>query len=146
MNRDRLESILNVLQGDVLTGEAKKSILLIDDDPIVLKSLSKLLEKNGYLVQAFQDPREAVEQALIEDFDLVVTDVRMPHIDGVQAIRYIREVRSQKAMPAIPEVVITGYAKEEAVEELNVAGFLHKPFDQKEFLEVIAEALSKGDN
>ena len=51
--------------------ENKKSILLIDDDSLVLRSLSKLLEKAGYVVHAFSDPRDAIREASMEEFDLV---------------------------------------------------------------------------
>ena len=124
--------------------EAKKAILLVDDDPLVLASLTKLLEKAGYVVHAYQDSRHAIQDAMTEDFDLVVTDVRMPHVDGVQAIRYIREIRLQNNKPLVPEVIITGYAQEyeSAAGELKVAGFLYKPFHPGEFLDVIVKALA----
>ncbi len=125
--------------------ENKKSILLIDDDPLVLRSLSKLLEKAGYVVHAFQDSRDAIREASMEEFDLVVTDIRMPHVDGIQAIRYIREIRTEQGNPAAPEIVIRGYAKEhqEELGGLKPAGFLYKPFPPKEFLEIISQALSR---
>ena len=120
-----------------------KSILLIDDDELVLKTLTRTLEKAGYSVSAFQDPREAIRQASVEEFDLVITDVRMPHIDGFQALRYMREIRKNKNQPDIPEIVITGYAEEgsKASDHMHSSTVIFKPFDLNEFLAIVKAAL-----
>jgi CheY-like chemotaxis protein len=120
-----------------------KSILLIDDDDLVLKTLDRTLEKAGYEVHAFQDPREAVRQAAIEEFDLVITDIRMPHIDGYQALRYVREIRKNKNKPEVPEIVITGYAEEgvKATDQMHTPTVIFKPFDLNEFLAIVKAAL-----
>lgn len=118
-----------------------KSILLIDDDELVLKTLSRALEKEGYAVFAFQDPREAVRQAAVEEFDMVITDIRMPHIDGYQALRYVREIRKSRSQPEVPEIVITGYAEErlKAQDGMNFPTVIFKPFDLNEFLSIVKE-------
>jgi len=120
-----------------------KSILLIDDDALVLRTLERALEKAGYEVLAFQDPREAVRQAALEEFDLVITDIRMPHIDGFQALRYIRDIRKNKNQPEVPEVVITGYAEEglKATDEIHSPTVIFKPLDLNEFLSIVREAV-----
>ena len=119
-----------------------KSILLIDDDILVLKTLTRALEQAGYEVFAFQDPREAVRQAALEEFDLVITDVRMPHIDGFQALRYVREIRNNKNQPEIPEILITGYSEEgvKATDGMHPPAVIFKPIDLSEFLTVVKSA------
>jgi len=120
----------------------KKSILLIDDDNLVLTTLSKLLENAGHQVSAFTSAKAAIDAASMEDFDLVITDIRMPEVDGIQVIRYIREIRSSKGKPAMREILMTGYAQEyeDKAKQLSPHAFVHKPFDLNEFLGVVEEA------
>lgn len=115
----------------------------MDDDPLVLRTMSNLLGKAGYVVQAYQNSRDAVEAAAMEDFDLIIADIRMPEIDGFQAIRYIREIRSERGKQGIPEIFVTGYAKDYQgeVNQLSPHAIIHKPFDLQEFLKVVQEAL-----
>ena len=120
---------------------SKKSILLIDDDPLVLKTLSRLLEKCGYFVLCFENSVQAMEEMMMEDFDLIISDIRMPEIDGIQTIRYFRESRAQIGKPDIPEILITGYAKDfmDEANKLKPQAVVHKPIDLNEFLEVVKE-------
>lgn len=117
-----------------------KSILIIDDEVIVTKSLASLLKKRGYEVSAAQNAIEAVEKVKQTDFDLIVSDIRMPQVDGIEAIMKIRKYLSENKKKPIPEVLITGYANEESYRkalELKVADYIFKPFDSDVFLEVV---------
>lgn len=127
-----------------MSAQPTKLILLIDDDPLVLQTISKLLERQGYLVRAFQNPKEAIQEAAMEDFDLVITDIRMPQLDGFQTIRYIREVRQEKGAQGPREIFITGYAEdyETRAKEMNPHAIIHKPFNLEEFVAVIRSALA----
>jgi CheY-like chemotaxis protein len=122
--------------------DGKKSILLIDDDSLVLATLLRLLERAGYAVQAFQKTAAAIQASMMEEFDLVITDIRMPEIDGIQAIRYIREVRQKNNWQQAPEIFITGYAQdyEPSARALHPHAFIHKPFDSGEVREVVRKA------
>lgn len=62
-------------------------ILVIDDEDLVLRSLSKLLKREGYEVQISLSPKKAVEMAAQEDFDLIVCDIRMPEMSGTDTIK-----------------------------------------------------------
>ncbi len=119
-------------------GRIKKSILLIDDDPLVLNTVTRLLEKSGHIVSAFQNPKEAIQEAMMDDFDLVISDIRTPEVNGLQAIRYMREMRSQQGKDQIPEIFITGYAAEygEDAQKLKPRAIVHKPFNLVDFIEV----------
>ena len=121
----------------------RKSILLIDDDKLVLDTIAHLLETSGHLVRAFQNPLDAVQESMMEDFDLVITDIRMPHISGFQAIRYIREVRREQGKAKTPEIFITGYAKdyEEEAKQFNPHAVIYKPFHLEEFINIVNDAL-----
>lgn len=122
----------------------RKSILLIDDDPLVVESLTRLLNKTGYSVTAFQDPTQAIQETLGEDFDLVISDIRMPHIDGFQTLAYMREVRRQGGKDHPPEILITGYAEDyaERARAMKPHAVVFKPFDIGSFLQVVKKALN----
>lgn len=122
----------------------KKSILLIDDDHLVVKSLERLLVIEGYDVIRVENGRDALGAIENKDFDLIISDIRMPEIDGVETISKIRENCERRGKKQIPEIFITGYTEGESYNKakgLNTAGFLYKPFDKNEFLGYIAKAL-----
>ncbi|MFH2138345.1 MAG: response regulator [Candidatus Omnitrophota bacterium] len=118
----------------------KGSILIIDDEVIITKSLQKLLQKKEYDVTVAHNGTEALAQVKEKDFNLIVCDVRIPEMDGIEIIKGIRESLKQQNKPAVPEVLITGYADEEKYKNainLKVADYIYKPFDTSEFLEIV---------
>ena len=113
-------------------------ILLLDDEPIVGKRLKTALEKNGYEVEVFEDPREALRRSDEKEFDIIVTDLRMEEVDGLQVLERVlaRSARSKV-------IVITGYATVEVAREALAKGafdFIAKPFKPDDLREVIARA------
>jgi len=113
-----------------------KKILVIDDEELIIKSLAKLLEKNGYEVFVAKNGQDAVVMADEENFDLILADIRMPGMDGVETVRSIRK--------KIPVIFITGYADDEiekSAKELNPAAYIYKPFDIQKLLEKIKKVL-----
>ena len=121
-----------------------KRILVIDDEAMITLSLRKLLKKEGYEATIVSNGVEALEKIKSEDFDLLILDIRMPQMDGIETIRNARQIRSQSGKPQIPEIVVTGYADEGKYQDavdLKVSGFLYKPFDTKELLALIKTTL-----
>ena len=121
-----------------------KKILVIDDEKLITDSLQKLLRKENFDVEIAHDGIKALQLIKTTDFDLIVSDIRMPDMNGIQIIKKIREYLRQEKKNLIPEILITGYASEENLkeaEELDVADYIHKPFNVKEFLEVIKRNL-----
>ena len=121
-----------------------KKILVIDDEEFVTESLKKLLKKSGYEVEIAKSGNEAVQKVQEADFDLIVSDIRMPDMDGVETIKMIRECLKQNAKPMVPEIFITGYASKDNLEEakkLKVADYLYKPFNIKDFLDIVKRNL-----
>ncbi|MFA4889907.1 MAG: response regulator [Candidatus Omnitrophota bacterium] len=121
-----------------------KKILVIDDEGLVIESLKRLLKREGYNTIIAKNGIEAMERVKEIDFDLIVTDIRMPGVDGIQIIKNIREFLAQGKKDPIPEILITGYASEESFKEaqhLQVADYIYKPFDTKEFLEIVKKNL-----
>jgi two-component SAPR family response regulator len=112
-------------------------ILLVDDDELVRQSMSMLLSHEGFQVTAANGGREALQKAREQTYDLVVSDVRMPDMDGFEVVRQLRELQ-----PDANFVLITGYASEDAPVEalrLRIDDYFRKPFDLNFFLERIRQ-------
>lgn len=122
-----------------------KNILVIDDEELVTESLKRLLKKEGYGVTIAKSGKEALEAIKDTAFDLVVSDIRMPEIDGIEIVKNIREYLKRGGKKPIPEILITGYASDESfrqAQELKVADYIYKPFDITEFVKVVKKNLA----
>jgi len=112
-----------------------KTILVVDDDPQVLSSIERLFKKAGYIVSTAKSGKEALGKIDKSDFDLVVIDIRMPELDGIETVKSIKAIRKNKSKPDIPVMFITGYADVDANEKAKEFGeVVLKPFDLEEFL------------
>ena len=113
-------------------------ILVLDDEEIVGKRLKPALEKTGYRVEVFEDGREAIQRITEKEFDIVVTDVRMEEVDGLQVLEHVLQHSDHTKV-----IIITGYATVEVAREALTKGafdFIAKPFKPNELREVIARA------
>jgi len=109
--------------------------LIIDDDLAVLKSLERLFQKEGYKVSCAKGGNEAIEKAGVENFDLVIVDIRMPDLDGVETSRKIKEITKVKFGYDTPVLFITGFSDVVAIERAKEYGeVVLKPFDVENFL------------
>jgi len=114
-------------------------ILLIDDEQIALSNLSHVLEREGYTVTACKDGESGLAEMQSTEFDLVLTDLRMPGIDGMDVLRHVRETT-----PDVPVIMITGHATLDSAVDAMKAGahhYLAKPFRLAEAREVVRAAL-----
>lgn len=121
-----------------MTIPAKTSILILDDEPIVSKRLQPSLEKKGYEVESFFQSAAAMQRIAERSFDIVITDLKMEGVDGMQ---FLGEVK--KRSPRTEVIVITGFATMETAKESlrkGVFDFLAKPFKLGEIQEVIQKA------
>jgi len=119
-----------------------KKILVIDDEELIAKSLLKFLKSKGFDVIIAKSGNEAFKKVKEDDFDLIISDIKMPKIDGIETVKKIREHLRKSGKQLIPEILITGYADMEKYEkamDLEVADCLYKPFDNTELLRVIQE-------
>lgn len=115
-----------------------KNILVIDDDGMVTRSLCGLLAHNGYLASALDNGFEAIEKIKDTHIDLIVIDIRMPEIDGIQTVKRIKELLKSKNKPDIPVVFITGYTDSKSnLQAKELGEVIFKPFNNQEFLECI---------
>ena len=122
--------------------ENKLQILILDDEPIVGKRLGPALTRMGSEVEVFVNPHEALRRIQEKTFDIVVTDIRMEDIDGIEILE---KVKSRSEHTKV--IMITGYATVEVAREALAKGafdFIAKPFKPNDLREVIfraAEAL-----
>ena len=119
----------------------KIRVLLAEDDYLVLMSLRLSLENLGYEVVAeATDGLQAVEQALQKKPDLILMDINMPYLDGIEALKKINEKY------VAPSIIITGYSESKLVKralEAGVFGYLVKPVDARELAPAIDVALKR---
>jgi len=124
-------------------GDDKLRIMILDDEPIVGKRLLPALSKYGFEVEVFEDPRKALARLEEQEFDIVVTDVRMEEVDGIQVLEHIMSTCEHTRV-----ILITGYATVEVAREALVKGafdFIAKPFKPKDLRAVVNKAaLSLG--
>ncbi len=121
-----------------------KNILVIDDEGLVTKSLRKLLTREGYNAVVATNDLEAIEKVKGLSFDLIVCDVRMPQLDGIETIERLRQIQKELGRKPAPEILITGYADQEKYGkalELGVTDYIFKPFDTTQFLEALKRNL-----
>jgi DNA-binding NtrC family response regulator len=121
-----------------------RKILILDDEPIVGERLKTLLVKDGHLVEVFTDPRLAVERLEEKTFDIIISDIRMREIDGIQVMNHVFQ-KSKKTKV----ILITGYATLELARESLTKGafdFIAKPFKSKEIRTTIGRALEALNN
>ena len=118
---------------------ATARVLVIDDERIVLDSVKRILTDEDYEVDISIDSPGGLKLALNRNYDLVLTDIRMPHIGGMRILRDIK-----RAKPAVPVVIITGYASvNSAVQamKLGASDYLEKPFTPDELIRRVTRAI-----
>ena len=118
--------------------ERTLKILVVDDEQIVLDSVNKHLRKDNYEIIGVLSAREGLEKIESENIDIVLTDLMMPHTDGLELMKIIKEKR-----PGLPVIMITGYATINTAlqaTQLGAFDYIAKPFSKAELLGVIKRA------
>jgi excisionase family DNA binding protein len=120
---------------------ARPRVLVVDDEASIRDLLSKTLALAEYDVDLAPDGRAALERLRIIPYDLLITDLKMPGVDGLTVIREARRLKAD-----IPVIIITGFSTEaSAIEAVNlgVSGYLTKPFRVPRVLTAAAKALGE---
>ncbi len=116
-------------------------ILVVEDDASMRRALESVLAAQGYQVDAADNAERAVELTCQHTYDLIVSDIRMGEVDGLDAIE-----RAKAVQPEVGTLVVSGYASEEETlraVRLNVGGYIKKPFKMKDLLDSVQGLLEK---
>jgi len=132
------------LKSDEMHLTKKIKIAVIDDEEIMRKLASDLLKNEGYEVDSFANPKEALEKIKEKNFDFILTDIKMPEMDGVELVKRIHQIN-----PEIGAIFMTGYADllsaQEALKE-GAYDYILKPFDLNKVRKSVAQAIEKKDS
>lgn len=121
-----------------MTGERRA--LVVDDDPGIRVLVTRILTRNGFVVESARDGAEAIEKVLQHDYKVITLDLMMPRIDGFAVVKYLTENRPELLANLI---VVTAFGSK-ALEKIPPAvRFIEKPFDLNALL---AEATACADD
>jgi len=118
-----------------------KKILIVDDEKDVRESTMRLLLRKGYYADGAESGIDALEKIREESFDLLIVDIRMPGMDGIEMLRRVKEIN-----PEIIAIILTGHGtvdREIEAKQLGAVGFLRKPTHIDNLTKAIDNALAK---
>jgi RNA polymerase sigma factor (sigma-70 family) len=117
-------------------------VFVVDDDPLVLRTVTCLLESAGHIVEAFSSARDFLKRERPSGFGCLIADLRMPEITGLGLLEALR-----RANDTLPVILLSGYADISSTVKAMKAGafdFLTKPVDGKKLLATIADAVKRS--
>jgi nitrogen regulation protein NR(I) len=120
----------------------KSKILLVEDDTNIASGLQKVLQSQGYSVTALVRGDDGLERGLSEDFDIVITDLKLPGLDGLGLVKKLHQEK-----PKLPIILITAHGSTETAIEATKWGafdYIPKPFEVEELLDLTAKALQSS--
>ncbi len=123
-----------------------QKILVVEDNELNLKLFCDLLRAHGYEAEPVRDGREAVERARAFAPELVVMDIQMPHISGLELIE---QMKADEELKGIPIMAVTAYAAkgdEERIRDAGAEGYVSKPISLLRFVEAVARLLEAAQD
>lgn len=121
--------------------EQREKILVVEDDRNVADALRIIMEDNGYETVLAMNAHQGLEQSRLRRFDLVITDVQLPDMSGLDVLTTLR-----KEAPARPVIIITAHSSVEIITEAKTRGAFHvlpKPFQPSEILDLARRAIAQ---
>jgi CheY-like chemotaxis protein len=132
-----------------IRGEVPVHVMVAEDNAINVMVMKTILEREGFLVTTAKNGEQVLSTLADRPVDLILMDVSMPEIDGVEATRRIRSGQVQGVSPEIPIIAITAHSMKGDREQFMAAGmndYLAKPFGRHQVLDVIARVLEQGEH
>ena len=123
-------------------GKEEQVILIVDDEEGLREGLSKLLEDEGYAVECAEDGEKALEIVRSTHIDLMLTDMRMPGMSGIDLLKQVRKIREE-----IGVIILTGYGEIESyIEAMNFGAmeYVSKPFKVNELKFIVSKILDQS--
>jgi len=122
-----------------------KTVLVVDDSPTVRKFVSVSLEMQGFSVTSACDGMDALEKLPRKRYDLVITDLNMPNMDGFALIRSLRENADFKELPVIILTSLSDQANKEEGTKLGITSYVVKPFSLEKIQYEVSKYISWAD-
>ncbi len=119
--------------------KTKERILVIDDDKSILRTFTRILQKNSYEIDVAETGKEGIEKSKEQHYDLALIDIRLPDMDGTDVL-----IKMKKTMPEAVKIMITGFPSlETGVKALDEGAdaYLVKPVKPEELIALIEEKL-----
>ena len=132
---------------DELAETRRPVALVVEDNPVNRMVVRQMLKRGGVDSEEADGGRRAIERLQNEEFDLVLMDVQMPGMDGLETTRAIRSGDAGERNRNVPIVAITAYAStddEEACYSAGMDAYLSKPLNMQRFLDTVSDAIGKG--
>ena len=120
--------------------EEKNRVMVLDDEPIVCERLRSMLEKMDLEVETFVEPGKAIKRIVEIPFQILITDLKMKELDGIEIVKM-----TQRVSPQTKVIMITGFATVEKAKQalqLGVFDFIAKPFKLSQLRDLVAKALN----
>jgi two-component system, OmpR family, alkaline phosphatase synthesis response regulator PhoP len=117
-------------------------ILICEDNPMAMKTLSVILEREGYLADLAEDGNMAVELLQKNDYDLLVVDIHLPYRSGLELVKFVRSDQGKET----PVIILTAFSDNQMQRqagELGISDYIVKPFNPGELVTRIKSILNK---
>ena len=118
---------------------SEKKILIVDDEAVVREVLSRILSKKNYEITYAEDGESAIKHVGRTKFDLILLDLRLPGIYGIEVLKEIKKINKD-----IPVILISAYLTNSGIKEaaeIGIVGYIKKPFDVKQVISAVEKAL-----
>ena len=123
-----------------------KRVLVVEDNELNLKLFCDLLRAHGHETEGVRDARDAIERATLFAPDIIVMDIQMPHITGLELIEAIRRDVVLRRTPVMAVTAYAGKGDEERIREAGADAYVSKPISLMRFVEAIAELGAIADS
>lgn len=116
-------------------------ILICEDNPLAMRTLSVVLEREGYQTDTAADGNEAIEYLQKNDYDLLVVDIHLPYRSGLELVKFVRS-EQEKDTPALILTAFSDPQMQRQAKELGIHGYIVKPFDPTDLVARIRSILN----
>ena len=125
----------------MIQANGNRNLLIVDDEEIMRNFLGEVFSEEGYQLDFASDGDEAIEKIRQKNYRVIITDIRMPKVEGTEVLRVAKEVS-----PQVEVIIITGYASDVAArecEKLGAYAYLSKPFQIKHIRDLVNKIVTE---
>ena len=119
-----------------------KKILIVDDEPYIIRLLSKKLEKENYTVYSAENGFESVEMAKKYNPDLILMDIKMPECNGIEAFKILKKTQNTNEIPVLFMTAFPNPEYLKKIKQMGAKGCISKPFIDQNFEDSVRQALN----